>query len=47
MDLTCNNCGNTGPDVEECVDPFQADVWGETVIVQLCKTCYQLYLDEI
>lgn len=47
MELTCEYCGWTGPDVQEVVDPFMADLFGEIVDMVACDRCCQDRADDV
>lgn len=38
--LTCKSCG-TQEEVQECIDPYLADVCNKEIIVNLCPKCYR------
>lgn len=43
----CDYCHKSKPDVEECYDPFRAEVYNEKVEVDICRECYQRRVEDI
>lgn len=42
----CECCETKKPDVRRRIDPFQCEVWDETVLRDLCDDChYELRMD--
>jgi hypothetical protein len=43
----CQHCGEHKDDVELVIDPYAAGVYGEEVLMRLCKGCIVIREDDI
>jgi hypothetical protein len=47
LTMLCDQCQEDRDDVEECEDPYSLDISGESILMNLCETCYQDRVDDI
>jgi hypothetical protein len=39
-DLTCDDCGKKGPDVQRTMCPYASEINNEEIECDLCEDCY-------
>jgi len=45
--MICDSCHEDKEDVQECEDPYSLDINGESILLNLCDSCYQDRVDDI